>query len=112
MVERDDGSRCLLTYSLGNFISGMQDGFNMLGGMLSFDIVKSVSGDIYIDSPLFTPVVTHYNKETAVASDDTGHRNYKIYPLSMYTDDSEIARTAFRSGSDPYAYACRRCVQR
>ena len=86
-VERDDGSRCLLTYSLGNFISGMQDGFNMLGGMLSFDIVKSVSGDIYIDSPLFTPVVTHYNKETAVASDDTGHRNYKIYPLSMYTDE-------------------------
>ena len=65
----------------------MQDGFNMLGGMLSFDIVKSVSGDIYIDSPLFTPVVTHYNKETAVASDDTGHRNYKIYPLSMYTDE-------------------------
>ena len=37
-VEREDGGRCLLTYSLGNFISGMQDGFNMLGGMLSFDL--------------------------------------------------------------------------
>ena len=86
-VEREDGGRCLLTYSLGNFISGMQDGFNMLGGMLSFDIVRSADGSLSIEEPLFTPVVTHYTKETAVSGDDTGHRNYKIYPLEMYTEE-------------------------
>ena len=53
-VEREDGGRCLLTYSLGNFISGMQDGFNMLGGMLSFDIVRSADGSLSIEEPLFT----------------------------------------------------------
>lgn len=40
-----------------------------------------------IEEPLFTPVVTHYTKETAVSGDDTGHRNYKIYPLEMYTEE-------------------------
>ena len=86
-VEREDGGRCLLTYSLGNFISGMQDGFNMLGGMLAFDIVRSADGTCSIESPQFLPVVTHYTKETAVSGDDTGHRNYKIYPLEMYTEE-------------------------
>ncbi len=54
-VEREDGGRCLLTYSLGNFISGMQDGFNMLGGMLAFDIVRSADGTCSIESPQFLP---------------------------------------------------------
>lgn len=59
----------------------------MLGGMLSFDIVRSADGSLSIEEPLFTPVVTHYTKETAVSGDDTGHRNYKIYPLEMYTEE-------------------------
>ncbi|MBO4794643.1 MAG: CapA family protein, partial [Clostridia bacterium] len=35
-----DGHKTLLVYSLGNFISGMLNADNMLGGMLDFDIVK------------------------------------------------------------------------
>jgi poly-gamma-glutamate synthesis protein (capsule biosynthesis protein) len=87
--ENEDGHRTLLVYSLGNFVSGSQDAFNMLGGMLSFDIIKEAeSGKVYIDNALFTPVVTHYTKPGGGdISKDTGHRNYEIYYLEDYTDE-------------------------
>ncbi|MEG2118688.1 MAG: CapA family protein, partial [Clostridia bacterium] len=88
--KRQDGGDTLLVYSLGNFVSGMQDGFNMLGGILSFDITKSAeSGKTTFGNVLFTPIVTHYTLEKKVKADDTGHRNYKIYYLADYT--SELA---------------------
>ncbi len=90
-VTNANNHRTLLAYSLGNFLSGSQDGFNLLGGMLSFDIVKSAkTGMVYIDAPLITPVVTHYIKPGGGAiQTDTGHRQYKLYYLKDYT--SELA---------------------
>lgn len=85
--DRPDGGRTLLVYSLGNFVSGMQDGFNTLGGMLSMDIIKTPEGKVSIDNVIFDPIVTHYEPSTRVKNDDTGYRNYKIYYLSDYTEE-------------------------
>jgi len=85
--DRPDGGRSLLVYSLGNFVSGMQDGFNTLGGMLSLDVVKTPDGKISIENVIFDPIVTHYEPSTKVKKDDTGYRNFKIYYLADYTDE-------------------------
>lgn len=86
------GSKTLVVYSLGNFVSGMVAGKNMLAGMLSLSIVKDAeTKKITIEQPTFIPIVTHYIKGAGVASNDTGYRGFKIYYLSDYTE--EIAAT-------------------
>ncbi len=87
-MTSDNGNKTLVVYSLGNFVSGMVNGKNMLAGMLSLDIVKDAqTGEISIESPLFIPTVTHYEAESKVASNDTGYREFKIYLLSDYTEE-------------------------
>ncbi len=88
-VENDiTGHKMLLTYSLGNFVSGMQGALNVLEGMLSFDVRKSAeTGEISIENPILTPVVLHYTKESADGEKDTGYRNFKIYELKNYTEE-------------------------
>lgn len=90
---RSDGGKTLLVYSLGNFFSGSQDDFNLLGGMLGFDIVKDgASGKTQIENVVLNPVITHYTLPGGVKiSHDTGNRNYKIYFLKDYT--AELAST-------------------
>ena len=87
-IESSTGHRMLLTYSLGNFVSGMQDGMNVLEGMLSFDVRRSAeTGEITVEKPLFTPLVLHYTKEQSVDTKlDTGYRNFKLYDLKDYTE--------------------------
>ncbi len=87
-MTSETGSKTLVVYSLGNFVSGMIAGKNMLAGMLSLDIVKNgVTGEITIESPTFIPTVTHYEQKNAVAGNDTGFRDFKIYYLENYTDE-------------------------
>ena len=87
MVNESTGHRMLLTYSLGNFVSGMQNALNVLEGMLSFDVRKDAfTGEITIENPILTPLVLHYTKESADGKKDTGYRNFKIYELKNYTD--------------------------
>lgn len=91
-MTHENGNKTLVVYSLGNFVSGMVSGRNMLAGMLSLEIVKDLqSGNIYIETPKFIPTVTHYVKKDRVASNDTGYRDFEIYYLSDYTE--EIAAT-------------------
>ena len=88
----ENGNKSLVVYSLGNFVSGMVSGSNMLAGMLSIEIVKDPeTNEVYIDSPTFSPIVTHYVKKGGVASNDTGYRDFEIYYLTDYTE--EIAAT-------------------
>lgn len=91
-MEGANGHRMLLTYSLGNFVSGMVGGLNVLEGMLSFNVRRSgETGTITIEEPVFTPLVLHYTKENAVASNDTGYRNFKLYELKDYTAELAAA---------------------
>jgi len=89
-VTRNDGSRCLVTYSLGNLVSGMYGGKNALGSLLSFDIVAS--DPPYIDNVKIIPTVCHYTRGNGERyKQDTGFRDFKIYLLEHYTQ--ELAAT-------------------
>lgn len=81
-LERDNGSRGFVLYSLGNFISAQTDNFNTVGEIASLSLEKDmVTGEIKVDDIEVTPVITHY--------DDGSFTNLRLYPYSMYT--SELA---------------------
>jgi len=86
-ITNSSGKKTLVAYSLGNFISGMQESYELLGGTLSFDIVKDETGNVTIENVLFNPTVTHYTKGVSKVKNDTGQRNYKIYYLEHYTEE-------------------------
>lgn len=80
-LSDDQGNEMLLYYSLGNFASAQEYTPNLLGGMASFQIRKTVrNGETSIEilSPDLTPLVMHYNYETG---------DYATYLLSDYTED-------------------------
>ncbi len=84
-TEYSAGGKMLLCYSLGDFLShtqlagGKNRLGNLLGGYVTFDIVKDENGS-HLENVLFVPTVSHYNETTPL---DTG---FCIYPLSAYTD--------------------------
>lgn len=61
-LTREDGSKTLCAYSLGNFIGTMQYTENLVGGALNIEICKK-NDKIEIDNVLFIPTVIHYNKD-------------------------------------------------
>lgn len=78
-IDRPDGSRTLVAYSLGNFISAQDRGERMIGGMLDADITKDFEQDtVSITRCEFVPIITHY---------DRGFANNRLYPLSEYTEE-------------------------
>ncbi len=62
-LTNSDGTKTLVVYSLGNFISTQYDNSNLVGGIVTFDVVKDASGAVRIESPIYNPTVTHYNKQ-------------------------------------------------
>ncbi len=70
------GRQVLCAYSLGNFLSEQARDYNLLGGMLDFDLVKMSDGEVRIENILFTPTVCHFNKSWTNV----------IYYLSDYND--------------------------
>lgn len=88
-VQRNEytgGGKMLVCYSLGDFLShtqlagGKNTLGNLLGGYVTFDIVKCETGAL-IENVVFTPTVSHYNETSPL---DTG---FCIYPLDLYTDE-------------------------
>lgn len=81
-ITRNDGTKGIVVYSLGNFISAQSEGPRMIGGMLDITITKGYNenknGNIEIANARFIPVVTHYGK---------GYSNIKTYPFSSYTKE-------------------------
>lgn len=70
----------LIYYSLGNFVTGQETLKQLLGGMASFTITKTIEGEqtsIEIQDATLTPLVMHYSYENAA---------YTPYKLSEYTD--------------------------
>ncbi len=78
-IDNSDGSRTLVAYSLGNFISAQNRGPRMLGGILNFEMVRNnKSGEITIENVTFEGTVTHYG---------SGYTNIRVYPLEDYTEE-------------------------
>lgn len=59
-IDAADGRRTLCVYSLGNFIGEQDHDYSMVGGMISFDIVKKGSST-HIEDPVFTPTVYYFD---------------------------------------------------
>lgn len=78
-INNADGSRTLVAYSLGNFISAQNRGPRMLGGVLNFEmVVNNATGHVSIENVKFSGVVTHYGYS---------YSNLRIYPLADYTEE-------------------------
>jgi len=77
-IERADGGRTLCVYSLGNFAAMQAYDYNMLGGMIEFDIIKKGEEKPSIENVIFTPTVYHFNRN---------FKGDKVYYLSDYTED-------------------------
>lgn len=76
-LTRADGSQGFVFYSLGNFISGQTDNFNMIGGLGNFEICRDTEGVITIENVTLTPLITHYDSDIT---------DVRIYPYDEYTD--------------------------
>ncbi len=76
-IEREDGGRTLCVYSLGNFAAEMKYDYNMLGGMISFDMVLT-DGISSIENVEFIPTVYYFN--------NSFYKN-QVYRLSDFTED-------------------------
>lgn len=76
-LDRPDGKKTLCIYSLGNFISTMMYGRNMLGGIATFTLAETDDGFVVEDAGL-TPTVTYYQR---------GFSSPTIYPFEDFTED-------------------------
>lgn len=86
-VTGSAGNRTLVIYSLGNLVSTMLKPVNMVGLVVTFDIVKEEGMPAYIDSPRAIPTVTHYVADTTVLdSQDLPTRSgIKVYLMEEYS---------------------------
>lgn len=87
--EREDGHKTLCIYSIGNFISTMLYARNMVGGMLTFDIVRR-NGEYLIEKPLLYPTVCYYN---------TSRRGLQVYRMENFTDAMASTHGSQRYGA-------------
>lgn len=69
-----NGSKTLVAYSLGNFLSTMETQETQLEGMLSLDFVKE-KDDITIENICWRPLINHFGDNTV-----------EVYPLSKYPE--------------------------
>lgn len=86
-VTGKNGNKMLVAYSLGNLISGMYWGRNMLGAMLEMNIrISGADGSVTVEEPKMIPTVCHY-----VNKGGEKFREFMIYPLTMYTEELAAA---------------------
>ena len=76
-IEGTGGNKTLCVYSLGNLASGMIAPANMIGGFISFDIVKR-DNTVTLETPVFTPTIYYYGH---------GWLDGHIYLLKDYTPE-------------------------
>lgn len=60
-IDGTDGHRTLCIYSLGNLAAEQANDYNLVGGIMTFEIVRK-KGEYSIESPLFLPTVYYYSK--------------------------------------------------
>lgn len=79
-IERDDGTKGFVYYSMGNFVCAQTDNFNLIGEMPMFDIViDGETNELSLENVGCVPNIIHY--------DDGNFSNLRIYPYSMYTPE-------------------------
>lgn len=81
-IDGADGGRTLCVYSLGNFMAEQAYDYNMVGGMISFDMVRAETGETSIENALFIPTVFHFN---------SSFYNNQVWLMEEYTADMASA---------------------
>lgn len=86
-LEGKNGGKTLVAYSLGNLCSTMLYARNMVGELLSFDIVKTADG-ISIENAVVDPVISHYKTDTSKKDNQNLHVRYesRVYLMKDYTE--------------------------
>jgi len=74
----EDGNKTLCVYSLGNFAAEQEYAYNMVGGVVEFDIVRKNEEAPYVENVVFNPTVFHYRP------DFYGNR---VYLMKDYTPE-------------------------
>ena len=78
-IERDDGTKGFVYYSMGNFICAQTDNFNVVGELADFDIViDGTTGELRLEDVGCIPTIVHYESEFS---------NMKVYPYSKYSPE-------------------------
>lgn len=83
-ITGKNGNKMLVVYSLGNFLSGMLEVDNVLGGMIQFDFVQNYeTKKITVENVIWEPLITHYTGDsTDIIST---RKNFAVYKLKDYT---------------------------
>lgn len=78
-IERADGTRAVVAYSLGNFFSSQDRVNRLIGGMLDVTVSKNMTtAKIEIAQVKLIPIVTHY---------EYAHANIQVMPAALYTEE-------------------------
>ena len=94
ITSTDGTHKTLCYYSLGNIISTMYEYYTMVGGLASFDIVKT--GDtISVEEPLVIPTMCHYSMN---------RDGLQIYTLEDYNDTLAQSHGSQIQYTGPFTY--------
>ncbi len=96
-IKGKDGGETLCIYSLGNILSTMYYAQNMVGMMVSFDIV-STDGVCTIENIKAIPTVTYYEYDPENKS-DAARINIKVYLMENFTQS--LAESHGSNEKDP-----------
>jgi len=104
-IDRADGGKTIVWYSLGNMLSSQLYIKQLIGGIAGFDVTKAADGKISISNLSFTPTYMHYDwtASEAANSDLLARKNAMIYLLDSAADP--LSRSYFNTNvSDQKQY--------
>ena len=90
-LDRADGGRSFVAYSLGNFVSAQSRPDELIGAVFGCTFQKNANGETELLDPCFYPTVTHYG---------AGYSDIKVYFLSDYS--TELAQAHGVRSDYPY----------
>ena len=74
-IDNGNGTKTLVAYSLGNFISGQNKAETIVEGMLQVTLTRDETGTVTVENPGVMPLVCTSSK----------FRSYRVIPLDDYT---------------------------
>ncbi|NTW61247.1 CapA family protein [Candidatus Saccharibacteria bacterium] len=106
VIDRPDGGKMTVWYSLGNMLSSQLALKELIGGVARFDITKTLAtGKVVISNLTFTPTFMSYEwtASQAANNDLLARKNCMIYPLNSAAD--ALSRSLFNTtASDQMKY--------
>lgn len=97
ILDRQDGGKTIVMYSLGNMLSSQLNISELIGGVAQFDVTKTANDKTSVSNLTFIPTYMHYEWTAAESSNNDlmARKNAMIYLLS---DASEpLSRSLFNT---------------